>query len=273
MNTFKRLAPMICDFHVHTGRFKEEHYYSPEEVYKTLRTLGIGRWVVSSLSTHDRDFATARDEILAMIELAPEEAIPLLWVTPDMVHESHDLKKYDAVPFRGIKIHGFADPWDPDGIPLRQVFEAASARELPIFIHTGGRPESDAAAYDKLCGQFPHVTVVLAHGRPIDQTIQVLKNNPNVYVDTAFMPLDHIDQLRRSVGDERILFGTDFPIDTFYYPDQPAATLYEERIEKLVEAFGEEAFLTWTHENVGRIFPENAGREKYVTQKELPLRK
>jgi len=257
MNTFKRLAPMICYFHVHTGRFKEEHYYSPEELYKTLRTLGIGRWVVSSLSTRGGDFSTARDEILAMTGLAPEEAIPLLWVTPDMMHESHDLTKYDAIPFRGIKIHGFADSWDPKGVPLRQVFKAASMRNLPLFIHTGGRPESDAAAYERLCKQFSNMTVILAHGRPIDQSIQVLKNNPNVYVDTAFMPLEHIAQLRKSIGDERILFGTDFPIDTFYCPDRPPAVLYKERVETLVEAFGEKAVLIWAHENVGKIFPEN----------------
>jgi len=264
MNTFKRLAPIICDFHVHTGRFKEENYYSPEEVHTELRNLGIGRWVISSLSTRGGDCSMAHGEMLAMVALAPEKTIPLLRVTPEMLDASDDLSKYETVPFRGIKIHGFADPWDPTGPPLRQVFEAAAARGLPLFMHTGGKPESDAGAYAELCGQFKDLTVVLAHGRPIDQAIGVLIDNPNVYVDTAFMPLDHIAQLRQYASDERILFGTDFPIDTFYYPDQPANALYQERVEALVETFGEKVFLTWAHENFNRVFPDNAGLAQCV---------
>jgi len=55
---------------------------------------------------------------------------------------------------------------------------------------------------------------VHGHGRSLNQAMQVPKDNPDVYVDTAFMLLDHIARWRKNVSDEKILFGTDISIGT-----------------------------------------------------------
>lgn len=260
---FDEVAHLICDSHIHIGRFEDGKYFSPEDICNKLKTLGIKKWAVSSLSTIDNDFSIVEKEMNALMDMAPDQTIPLLWVTPRMLNESCDLRKYDTIHFAGIKIHGFADSWNPSGDPLKTVFGIALNDGLPILLHTGGKPEADAIAYDKICSQFKELTVILAHGRPIEQAVRVMNNNPNAYVDIAFMPVEHIIKLRQYVDDERILFGTDFPVDEHYYQKDSSIVRYKERVNSLVELFGKEVFLTWADKNFHNVFSmgiENAQR-------------
>lgn len=257
MNTdaFLSLAPLICDCHVHIGRFNDGYYFSPQSVYQYLEKLGIKRWVVSSTSTSDNKFEIVTNEIRCLLEKAPGQTIPLLWVTPRMLEVSKNLKAYDTFPVYGIKIHGFSDKWDLDGGLLKKLFNLAMDRGLPVLIHTGYTPESEALVYYRICKQFDKLTIILAHGRPVSQAIQIMKNCKNVLVDTAFMPVGDIRRIANEVGNGRILFGTDFPIDAYYYPKQSIIDRYKRRVNMLVKKFGRDAFLKWAHENFQKVFP------------------
>lgn len=245
---------MIRDCHVHVGRFKDGYYFDPSKVHSILRNLGIGAWVVSSTSTSDDDFEIVRDEINNLVRCAPDRTLPLLWVTPEMEKLSNDLSMYDGFPIYGIKVHGYANNWNLRHDGLKNVFRIADRKKLPVILHTGGSPESDAGVYAKLCQEFRKVMVVLAHGRPIHQAIQVMINNPNVYIDTAFMALHDIRSVVESVGNNRILFGTDFPLDSYFYPNQSLAARYKKRVITLVDAFGTDSYLSWNRENFEKVF-------------------
>jgi len=246
---FKRLAPMICDSHVHIGKWNEGHYFSPQDIVNKMKKIGIQKWAVSSISSIDNKFSEVKAEFKTLLALAPDETIPLLWVTPEMMENSEDLSKYDDIPFRGLKIHGFANRWNLEGRKIRNLLESARKRNLPVLIHTAWTPESEAGNYYDLCREFNDVKVILAHGRPLEQTIKVMKDNDNVYVDTAYMPEEDIGKITQILGDGRILFGTDFPLDEYYYPQDSIAARYEERVNILVETYGEKAFLTWAQKN------------------------
>ena len=83
-------------------------------------------------------------ELREVIELAPDEAIPVLWLTPEMLVESPDLSRFEDIPYRMLKIHGFAHDWHTNNQLIEQVFIAAQNRNIPVLIHTGGRPENAA---------------------------------------------------------------------------------------------------------------------------------
>lgn len=251
---FKRLYSIICDSHVHIGKWEDGYYFSPQDIFNKLKKLGIQKWAVSSTSTIDNDFTVVKAEFEKLLTLAPDKTIPLLWITPEMIDESKDLSKYNGIPFYGLKVHGFANNWDLKGDKIRVVMDVARKRELPILIHTGWTSESEAGNYADICREFNDVTIILAHGRPLDQTIKVMKGNNNVYVDTAYMPEDDIGEISHILGNDRILFGTDFPLDEYYYPQDSITVRYRKRVEKLVESFGENAFLTWANYNFHKIF-------------------
>ena len=94
--------------------------------------------------------------------------------------------------------------------------EVARRLEVPVLFHTGNFKECKASVFKNLCKQYDDLTFVLAHGRPLDEAKNVLETCSNVYVDTAFMPADHVKELADAGYSNRILFGTDVPINLLY---------------------------------------------------------
>ena len=210
---------MLFDFHVHMGQYFDD-YYTPPRILRTLRLTGITHFAYSSTSTivtDDPDFLL--EERVAMYELSEGRAKPILWVTHDMLKRSPDLSLYmnDAGgKIRGLKVHGVSEKWLPKGRELQRVFNIAQERGLFVKLHTGEREECEAEMYRGICTKFPDVRVVLSHGRPILQAIDMLRHCPNTFVDTSFMPHSHFQSLINVAQQEgftdRILFGTDTPI-------------------------------------------------------------
>ena len=226
---------MLCDAHVHVGYFRSR-YFSPEDVVRGLWRLGVNRWAVSSTSTSGKPWAFVRREYERIYELASKRSVLLLWLTPELLTQSRDLRKYDVLPFRGLKIHG-ANGWQADGKPLRRAFAIARERNWPVVVHTGGSPAYDAGRFGSLGKMFPHTPIVLAHGRPVDQTLAVMRQAPNAWVDTAFMPLRDVRQLLMAGMSRRMLFGSDYPAPTCFFKT-PLATYYRRRVGMLQRVGG-----------------------------------
>jgi len=210
---------MLFDFHVHMGQYFDD-YYTPPRILRTLRLAGITHFAYSSTSTVVTDDAGfLQEERIAMHELSNGRAKPILWVTHDMLKMSRDLSLYmnDAGgEIVGLKVHGVSEPWEPFGKDLKRAFDIAKEYKIFVMLHTGEHEECEAEIYRRVCKAYSEVPVVLAHGRPLLQSIQMLKEYPNTYVDTSFMPHEHLRLLLESAQKNgftgRILFGTDTPI-------------------------------------------------------------
>ena len=203
---------MLFDIHVHMGQYFDD-YYTPPQVLRTLKCAGITHFAYSSTSnvvTDDPVFM--REERNAMHELSEGRAVPFLWVTHSMLRKSRDLSLYLDDKIKGLKVHGVSEKWKPHGKSLARVFDIADERNLAIMLHTGEKNECFAGMYEPVIKKHPMVKVILAHGRPLNQTIDVLRHCPNAFVDTAFMPHEHLQILIQKGFADRILFGTDTPI-------------------------------------------------------------
>lgn len=238
----------MYDIHVHTGHFKDGLYFSPEEVAHGMKNLNIERYYFSSTSTGSVPFSEVRRQIESLVSLSEGRAVPFLWVSPDMLEQSQDLSAYFFRDFAGIKIHGYHQDWDPNGKPLRRVLAIAQDKNLPVMFHTGGCERSNAGAYMKICSEFHDVKIILAHGRPIDECIDVMKECSNVWADTAFMSIENIIKLREEGLITRVLWGSDFPIMRYFY-DIPAEEYYTRKINEARKALREEDFSQITHKN------------------------
>lgn len=60
------------------------------------------------------------------------------------------------------------------------------------------------------------LTVVLAHARPLDEAMAVMRRHPHVLCDSAFVPSENIASLVQAGFGGRMLFGTDFPITHYH---------------------------------------------------------
>ncbi|MCX6998147.1 MAG: amidohydrolase family protein [Kiritimatiellaeota bacterium] len=241
---------MLCDAHVHVGYFRGL-YSSPEDVVRGLLRLGVSRWAISSTSTSGKSWAFVRREYERTRELASKQSVLLLWLTPKMLDQSRDLRKYDVLPFCGLKIHG-ANGWQTDGKPLRRAFAIAQERKWPVILHTGGSPEYEAGRFGPLCKEFPAVRVVLAHGRPLDQALEVMQQADNAWVDTAFMPLRDVQKLLAQGMNRRVLFGSDYSAPASFFKS-PLASYYRRRVAAL-RGLGETAWRLMAERNFIAMF-------------------
>lgn len=234
----------MYDEHVHVGRFNDGKYYEPKQVARDMQTLGIDRWIFSSTSTGNLfpfDEDGVKREVEEVLEIAAGHAFPFLWVLPEMFSVSHNLERYFFTRYYGLKVHGLISDWPPDGEAITSLFSTAKERSLPIMFHTGEHPLCDAGIYMNICKKYPEVRVVLAHGRPLEHAIAVLKACPNVYVDIAFMPTKDIRTLQSKGLWNRVLYGTDYPITQYFYRT-PRLAYYRRRIKSVEHAVGAKAF-------------------------------
>ncbi len=223
----------IADAHIHIGKFREK-YFKPDTIAKELIRMRVENWLVSSTTGVTGKWEKAEEEIQCMLDAAPYKSLPLLWLTPGMVERSFDLSLYfRRIDYVGLKIHGFGNNWPPYGKKLRQIFHVAKERKLVIMLHTGGCDRCDACVYEKIIAEFPMVTVILAHGRPLDQTIHLLAKYERTFADTAFMPTDHLAKIAKANLLHKIVFGSDYPIISCFRHKIPLKNLYISNVKSI----------------------------------------
>jgi predicted TIM-barrel fold metal-dependent hydrolase len=249
MKIFEKIASNICDFHVHYGQFRED-YYDPKEIIQWFDELGIDKVGIMPISM-ESDFS--RDQ-KTMGSLPQDRFVPYLWVNPEMVDADPTLIIYDSLDYKVIKIHTYArKEWHEMPDKIRTVIQAAYIKGVPVMFHTGGWRGSNAIQFYKFCREFPEVTFILAHGKPISQTLTVLKGAKNAYVDNSFMDFESMKMICDAGLSERILFGTDFPIMKTFWPEINLIDWYRNHVMKIVQIFGEKDFMVWANENFYKL--------------------
>lgn len=220
-----------------------------------LNDIGISRWIVSSTSSIENNYDAVKRELKKIIELEPCKSFPALWVTPEMLIKSPDLNYFfDDINYYAIKIHGLANKWYSNGRNLNRVFEIAKERNLPIILHTGGHKKTNASVYTSICSKHSTVKVILAHGRPLDEAISIINSNINVSVDISFMSIENVETLIHSVNPDKIIFGTDFPMDLIYYQNESIRDRYKKRLDLLISTIGFENFYKISNINIEQLF-------------------
>jgi predicted TIM-barrel fold metal-dependent hydrolase len=125
---------------------------------------------------------------------------------------------------------------------LNCLFDYAEKYGLPVLIHTGHNGVDSADRFEQFFGEYPKVQYILAHCRPLEKTIAMLKKHANVLCDTAFVPEADIQHIITSGFKDKIVFGTDFPITHFFstkYPkkgENPMITVAEQYAKDILGA-------------------------------------
>lgn len=241
----------ICDCHVHFGGF-HELFFAAQDITSIFEELGVGKVGIMPFGlTYGPELAEVR---AAYARFPADRFVNYLWLSPEMFEKSPDLSDFQDINFKLIKIHGYArQDWYYLPDKIRQVFSIASLKNIPIMFHTGGYPGSDAIQYLMFCQEFPEVKVILAHGKPLDQALAVMKNAKNAFVDSSFLPIEGLQTICAAGFGDRILFGSDYPAIKYFRPEMELVDWYRESINELVNRFGEKQFMVWAHENFHKI--------------------
>jgi len=216
----KRLANYrIIDFHVHYGKWGVMHMPCVSEaMIAKIERVGVEKICANGITLSD--MAEANRQVAEFACKYPDQVVGIAALNPvngDMVDE---LKRciFDY-GFKGIKVHGSMIQFPYRGLDLReiggqweQVWSLAAEHRLPVLYH-GIVTEDDIR-------NFPQTTFVMAHGmcgikgRSAKERFAAY---PNLYLDTPLTQNTVLEALEsvRIFGADRILWGTDAPLDDF----------------------------------------------------------
>ena len=239
---------MIIDAHVHlhpteeVGKMVVEMigmpYYSygtPDDYLNDMKNAGIDKAVMVSFAP-DNQIKNNNFWTVAITKASKSKQakypmfIPFISVSPTMKGRTmiEELEHKYKWGMKGLKIHPVAQRFAPDDERMFSVYEWLVKHDLPITAHSGinadgkstfGEPERWISVLEK----FPDLNLILAHlGNGFwDQTIEIADKFKRVMFDTA-IAISYIDSpttlddeeaidLIRTIGSNRILFGSDYP--------------------------------------------------------------
>lgn len=233
----------MIDNHVHVGWYTDG-YHSPREIWYAEQEAEIEEMAVSSTSSCAELYKLVVKEMLELIQIGGEHIHPLLWITPRMMKTwGISYMLHSKIRWQGVKMHWKAHrEWYYNRKILHNALEVARWLQVPVLLHTGNFKECKAGVFKDICKQYDDLTFVLAHGRPLDETKNVLEACPNVYVDTAFMPADHVKELAGAGYLNRILFGTDVPINLLYNKEMSTADYLKNCMKELQNTLSPEQY-------------------------------
>lgn len=247
---------MFTDSHIHIGQFNDI-YTTPTELIHYLDTIGVMRFAASSTSICEGDYDKVIAEMQELVEAGGSKVYPVLWVLPQML-EDGGLEKFmdSGIKWKCVKIHPQLHPtkWLANERYIADVCSFVSTLLVPLLIHTGEMPGCYPTRFEHVIRRFPNLVFILAHGRPIEQTVSLMKAYQNVWTDTAFMPINNVVRLCDEKLSERVLWGSDYPITKYYYPDKDMKTYYLDLVKKLKDSISQDDFELITHKNFEKLF-------------------
>lgn len=245
---------VIHDSHIHVGQFRDL-YSSPEEVFEFLDKIAVSRMAVSSIGTCGGDPEVPIREVSKIVELGMERIVPVLWLNPEWIESDALSRLLDCgIAWKCIKVHGYFSRWEDRPELLQRTIDLAKKMNMPFLFHTGGRPESDAGSYLEVIRRNQDVRFILAHSRPVDQAIEVMKACPNAWADTAFTPVEDVAEMIKCGFSDRILWGTDYPLHNVFYEGEDIAHHLADRIADFQMVMSAEEWERVSHLNFERIW-------------------
>lgn len=233
----------MIDNHVHIGWFSDG-YHDPLDLLKSEKEAGISEIAVSSTSTCAELYKLVVKEMKSLIKEDGSCIHPILWLTPRML-KTYGIRfmLHSKIQWKGVKLHCVSHrEWYYNQKLTNKAIDIARRLNVPVLLHTGEFKECRAAVFEPLIKSNGDITFVLAHGRPIKQTIEILCKCTNCFVDTAFMPKEHIKLLLDSGLEDKIIFGTDAPINLIYVKGLSVSQYIKERLIELHSICSEKQF-------------------------------
>lgn len=247
---------MFNDSHIHIGQFNDI-YTTPTELIHYLDSVGVMRFAASSTSICEGDYDKVIAEMQELVEAGGSKIYPVLWVLPQML-EDGGLEKFmdSGINWKCVKIHPQLHPkkWLADERCIVSVCRFASTLLVPLLIHTGEMSGCYPKQFEHVIKRFPNLVFILAHGRPIEQTVSLMKTYQNVWTDTAFMPINNVVRLYDEKLSDRVLWGTDYPIPKFFFKDLDMKTYYQDLLLELHNSVSESDYEKITKNNFQKLF-------------------
>ena len=226
---------LIIDAHVHLGRLNFSPYWTTnaQELVSVLDFADIDYCIASSAQVLIYDIKEGNREVLEAT-LSHKKILGYMVANPIFPDDSvEDLRKIKDEPqLVGCKMHPDYHGYDLDSPYVKKFMEKIVKYTSLMLFHTSCMPQTEFSIPRNICEiarLFPEVDFILAHAAgigmnplyPYHISYQLIEEIvgyglDNIYIDTAngaiFAYSGVLEKIIQYIGEDRILFGTDFPI-------------------------------------------------------------
>ena len=266
---------MIIDTHVHHGCMGP--FYMPDEmVSEMISKYNIDHIILSNCLSCERDeelnllpknfSSTQCDSLRQSLNFArshPGRVSVMPWIKPvteglteyliKLIEDNLDLVK-------GIKFHAHNSKLRSDAKELEPYYELAAKYNFPVAIHTGGVNEAHVKYVLNAAKNHPDVNFILVHmglGTDNTEAIRCMDEVPNIYGDTTWVSIESTLEAIKRCGDDRIVFGTDSPIDgldTYAFNKAGERSLYQQYFNEFKDMVSKETYEKIMYKNAIKLF-------------------
>ena len=154
---------------------------------------------------------------LDMMRKYPGRIIGAVYVNPLNQSTVDSMENYFEKGFKAVKLNPLRHAYCADSEALDPVLHKAEKAGVPVCIHSGHPPYSLPWQIGLLAERHPDVKVMMihmghGHGVYIDAALKMARRYPNIFLEMSGMPMpSKIREAYETVGNDRIMFGTDTP--------------------------------------------------------------
>ncbi len=234
-----------CHFHPAIDRATDTGWFGPvgsiRKQIETLKRVGISKACGAPIEKIQKPKSFARiralnDKALALRDRYPDFYIPGIHIHPKFPDEScREIERCcrgEGVRWIGELVGYWMDYGNDfatrDAI---QIFRTAIENDAAVNFHC-----QDLKVVEKLCKSLPKLKLVLAHPSSsrieLLDRIKIVSKFKNLHLDISGSGIDRFGILRKAIdtaGADKILFGTDYPINN------PAVYTHGAMLEDLSE--------------------------------------
>ena len=200
----------IIDGHAHIGYIGgwADVGITGEQLIAQMDRFGIEKTVLC----HEDNEVT-----LDMMRKYPGCIIGAVYVTPLNQSTVDSMENYFEKGFKAVKLNPLRHAYCADSEALDPVLHKAEKAGIPVCIHSGHPPYSLPWQIGLLAERHPDVKVMMihmghGHGVYIDAALKMARRYPNLFLEMSGMPMpSKIREAYETVGNDRIMFGTDTP--------------------------------------------------------------
>ncbi|MDA4115957.1 MAG: amidohydrolase family protein [Thaumarchaeota archaeon] len=241
---------MIIDAHIHcSGRRKDDMLrpyaklnglrYDLEELLERMESNGVGRGLLLSPPMAGGE-PLPNSEVVRLCERSGDALFPVFTVEPEKgaVKEALRLAGKHRGSVKAFKVWlGYRKVFARDEV-FAPLYDYAEEHDLPVLFHTGDTATSTGSlthahplTLDEVANERDGLKIVVCHmGNPwILDTAELLYKHPNVFADISGLMVggggyseEYARTLARRIseavyyagGAEKIVFGTDYPVET-----------------------------------------------------------
>lgn len=266
---------MIIDMHTHIGNVMEFEMPA-ENLIESMKKYNISLSITSNCEaaafdhnqkplpytmqkSQEEAFQVAIDfarEHMGKIAVMPWVKPHFEGVTPQFIEQLRDNLDITV----GIKLHPVHSLININSPQVEPYLQLAERFDLPVLVHTGTSPESTCESVYECAVKHPNIKFILGHmglGSDNSDAIKFIKKQPNLYGDTAWVPVESTVKAIKKCGSEKILFGTDNTIDgvdTLAVNPKGERSLYQQYFNELKDMITPEEYANLMYKNSIKLF-------------------